>query len=335
MYIAITWKRDFLKNNFKRIVRYILGVCCLSLVLGGGIFLLTKPKNSAIQRQSETHKVTSTKKKVHSQKINLVGLGDSLTFGQEDPTNRGGYVYLIKQKLQKNYDVKVSTSNYGKTGDRTDQIQKRLEDDPAMQKKISEADVITMTFGGNDLMQILQNNFPKLFANQLSSIMPQKENQYRQKVESLLSTVRHYNPAAPIFVISVYNPFYVYFPTVPALQKYTDQWVNVTEQAIKSQQRVYFVNVNQRLSQGQYLGKNQTALKKQSKLNLENLSSQEVEQTLNDHHEKNDYLSSNDHFHPNLKGYQYMTNQLYKVMMTHHSTWLNSDTTKRSDNEKN
>lgn len=97
--------------------------------------------------------------KTHSQKISLVGLGDSLTFGQQDPTNRGGYVYLIKQKLQQNYDVKVTTHNYGKTGDRTDQIQARLENDPAMQKQVSEADVITMTFGGNDLMQILQNNF--------------------------------------------------------------------------------------------------------------------------------------------------------------------------------
>src|SRR5699024_6527541 len=199
-------------------------------------------------------------------KISLVGLGDSLTFGQQDPTNRGGYVYLIKQKLQQNYDVKVTTHNYGKTGDRTDQIQARLENDPAMQKQVSEADIITMTVGGNDLMQILQNNFQLLFANKLSSIMPQREKQYQQKAKSLMQTVRHYNPAAPIFVISVYNPFYVYFPTVTALQKYTGQWVELTKKTVTAQPRVYFVNVNQRLSQGQYLGKNQTELKKQSKM---------------------------------------------------------------------
>ena len=34
-------------------------------------------------------------------------------------------------------------------------------------------------------------------------------------------------------------------------------------------------------------------------------------------------------FTPDLKGYQYMTDQLYKVMMAHRTTWLNSETTKR------
>ena len=317
-----------MRINGKKIIRYILGVCCLAFLIGGGFFLASRSghlKNEVSVSKSAARQSHKT----HSQKIRLVGLGDSLTFGQQDPTNRGGYVYLIKQKLQQNYDVKVTTHNYGKTGDRTDQIQARLENDPAMQKQVSEADIITMTFGGNDLMQILQNNFQLLFANKLSSIMPQREKQYQQKVESLMQTVRHYNPAAPIFVISVYNPFYVYFPTVTALQKYTGQWVELTKKTVTAQPRVYFVNVNQRLSQGQYLGKNQTELKKQSKMNLENLSSQEVEQTLNDHHEKNEYLSPNDHFHPDLKGYQYMTDQLYKVMMAHRTTWLNSETTKR------
>lgn len=318
-----------MRNSGKKIIFYILGVCCLAFLIGGGFFLASRSGMHLKREVIVSQKTSRPSHKAHLQKINLVGLGDSLTYGQQDPTNRGGYVYLIKQKLHHSYDVKVSTSNYGKTGDRTDQIQDRLENNPAMQKKISEADVITMTFGGNDLMQVLQNNFQLLFANKLSSIMPQRERQYQQKVESLMQTVRHYNPAAPIFVISVYNPFYVYFPTVTALQKYTNQWVELTQKTVTAQPRVYFVNVNQRLSQGQYLGKNQTKLKQQSKMNLENLSSQEVDQTLNDHHEKNSYLSSNDHFHPDLKGYQYITNQLYKVMMTHRKTWLNSETTKR------
>lgn len=331
MYITINRKSDFVRTKGRKIIRYILEVCCLAFLIGGVFFLASRSqghlRNEATVSKSTSH--SAYKHKTHSQKIDLVALGDSLTFGQQDPTNRGGYVYLIKRKLQQNYNVKVTTHNYGKTGDRTNQIQVRLENDPAMQKQISEADVITMTFGGNDLMQVLQNNFQLLFENKLSSVMPQKEKQYQQKVESLMQTVRHYNPIAPIFVISVYNPFYVYFPTVTALQKYTDQWVELTQKTVTAQPRVYFVNVNQRLSQGQYLGKNQTELKKQSKMNLESLSSQEIEQTLSDHHEKNAYLSSNDHFHPDLKGYQYMTDRLYKVMVAHRKTWLNSETTKR------
>lgn len=305
-----------------------MGVCLLSLLIGGGFFFGSNSNFHLNEFKISKHD-HSVKRKAHVQQINLVGIGDSLTYGQQDPTKRGGYVYLIQQKLQHNYDVHVSIHNYGKTGDRTDQIQQRIESSPSMQKQISEADIITMTFGGNDLMQVLQNNFQRLFDNNLSEVMPQKEATYQQKVEALMKEVRHLNPVAPIFVISVYNPFYVYFPTVTDLQKYTDCWVNLTQKTVTKQSRVYFVNVNQRLSQGQYLGKNQQMLRKQSRTNLEHLSNQEIERTLNDHHEKNDYLSSNDHFHPNLKGYRYMTNRLYQVMMNHRSTWLNSETTKR------
>lgn len=315
-------------KNGKRILYYFLGVSFLSLLIGGGFFLSSNSKFRLNElRVSKSQR--SHKRKIHSQNIDLVGIGDSLTYGQQDPTKRGGYVYLIKQKLQHNYDVKVSIHNYGKTGDRTDQMQQRIENDPTMQKQISEADVITMTFGGNDLMQVLQNNFQRLFTNSLSEVMPQKELHYQQKVESLIQEVRHLNPVAPIFVISVYNPFYVYFPTITDLQKYTNSWVSLTQKTVTKHSRVYFVNVNQRLSQGQYLGKNQTELRKQSKTNLENLSNQEVEEELKNHREKNDYLSSNDHFHPNLKGYRYITNRLYQVMIAHHTSWLNSETTKR------
>lgn len=319
-----------MRKNGHRILYYFLGVFLLSLLIGGGLFL-SSDSNLHFQlnelnfaKGKQIHK-----QKIHSQNIDLVSIGDSLTYGQQDPTKRGGYVYLIKQKLQHNYDVKVSTHNYGKTGDRTDQIQQRIENDPTMQKQISEADVITMTFGGNDLMQVLQSNFQRLFTNSLSEVMPQKELNYQQKIESLMREVRYLNPVAPIFVISIYNPFYVYFPTVTDLQKYTNSWVELTQKTLTKYSRVYFVDVNQRLSQGQYLGKNQADLRKQSQMNLEHLSSQEVEEELKSYREKNDYLSSNDHFHPNLKGYRYMTNQLYRVMIDHHATWLNSETTKR------
>ncbi len=43
---------------------------------------------------------------------------------------------------------------------------------------------------------------------------------------------------------------------------------------------------------------------------------------MNDKSEKNDYLSDADHFHPNKKGYRYMTSRLYEVMEKHEDLWL-------------
>nr|WP_321314511.1 SGNH/GDSL hydrolase family protein [uncultured Ligilactobacillus sp.] len=305
--------------------KYIVIFLCSLLIVAFAFVFIQKTSNT----ESKHENVSSIKKVSKPQKISLVGIGDSLTYGEQDPTKNGGYVYLIKKKLQKNYNVDVSTENFGKTGDRTDQIQKRLEDSDEMQKKVAKADVITMTFGGNDLMQVLQNNFNVLLNDQLSTVMSKQEKNYQRKVESLLDTVRKYNPNAPIFVISVYNPFYVYFPTITDLQKYTDEWVDVTKKVVKQNRKMYFVNVNQQLSQGQYLNKDQTELKKQSKLNLEKLSGSQVEKQLENQKEINDYLSDNDHFHPNLKGYQLIADKLYDLMVSHKSTWLNSDTQER------
>ena len=59
---------------------------------------------------------------------------------------------MIKQKLNKEHNVSVTTKNFGKTGDRSDQIEKRVETSKNIQDFLKDADVITMTVGGNDLM---------------------------------------------------------------------------------------------------------------------------------------------------------------------------------------
>lgn len=310
--------------KLKKVFKYLIIILICALCIGGIGWGLSK--YCANKNENVTTKKT---KEIHYQKLNLVCVGDSLTYGEQDPTHKGGYVYLVKQKLEQHYDLKVSTYNYGKTGDRTDQIEKRIKNNSDIQNHLKKADVITMSFGGNDLIQALQKHFNVLMDNQLSKIMPQQEKKYANNINSLLQCIRKYNMHAPIFIFSIYNPFYVYFPTVSALQKYTNQWVEVTKNAIKDVPKTYLVNVNNRLSQGQYLNHDQTKLKQDSKMNLENLSSAEIQNKLNDKHELNDYLSANDHFHPNLKGYQYMANQLYQKMMQHKNLWLNSQTTKR------
>lgn len=137
--------------------------------------------------------------KVPKQDISLVGLGDSLTHGVGDPENNGGYVHMIKQKLNKEHNVSVTTKNFGKTGDRSDQIEKRVETSKNIQDSLKDADVITMTVGGNDLMQVMQNNFMALAANKLDKVMPKEEEKYDAKLSSLFTAVRKYNSKAPIF----------------------------------------------------------------------------------------------------------------------------------------
>ncbi|MFT8824415.1 MAG: SGNH/GDSL hydrolase family protein [Liquorilactobacillus mali] len=307
-----------IKNLFPVIVCCILGLIfylVLSFAFGSNNIKVNKAADSSSKQVAR--KQTKQKKN-----IKLVALGDSLTQGVGDSTNKGGYVHLIQEKLKKNNKLNVSTENFGKAGDRSDQILARLKKSENMQKQLGSADVIVLTVGGNDLMQTLQKNFTSLSSDDFANVMASAEKVYTNKLNKLLKSVRAYNSEAPVFIFGVYNPFYVYFPRLSQLQKYTNEWNTETLSVVAKKHDMYMVQINKQLSEGQYLGKT-AQLKTTTVTDLDKLSENELTQVASNKKEKNNYLSSDDHFHPNLKGYNYMTGRLYAVMMRHKKTWLN------------
>lgn len=281
------------------------------------------PQPTASSQQTVKHKkVTDPRIK----KLNLVGLGDSLTHGVGDTSQRGGYVYLIQQRLLKKDAKQVDAANFGKTGDTTNQIKTRLDQQPAIQNRLKKADVITITTGGNDLMHVLQANFKSLSSNHFSKNMTEAKDRYQVDLTALLTDVRAVNPTAPIFLFSVYDPFYVYFPNMTALQKYTDEWNQAAQTQASQISSAYFVDVNRQLSEGQYYGKSKTQLERKVNSDLSRTKNKNLEKILSDPTEKNKYLSPDDHFHPNDLGYQLMTNKLYQVMQKHRDSWLKEST---------
>ena len=115
------------------------------LLIGIGAFYGIKTwenqKNDLNQPQKSVQKVSH---------INLVALGDSLTEGVGDEKNMKGYSGRIAKKIRAQYNVSVTVSNFGKAGDRSDQIKKRLDTQQKFQKRLQKANVIVMTSGGND-----------------------------------------------------------------------------------------------------------------------------------------------------------------------------------------
>ncbi|MFT8476654.1 MAG: SGNH/GDSL hydrolase family protein [Liquorilactobacillus sp.] len=307
-----------IKNLVPVIVCCILGLIFYLLFS----FVFGSNETKVNQRTDSSSKQAASKQTKQKKKIRLVALGDSLTQGVGDTTNKGGYVHLIQEKLKKNNKLSVATENFGKAGDRSDQILERLKKSASMQKQLSNADVIVLTVGGNDLMQTLQKNFTSLSSADFTKVMASAEKVYTDKLNKLLQSVRIYNAKAPVFIYSVYNPFYVYFPRLTQLQKYTNEWNNVTLQVIAKKRNIYMVQINKQLSEGQYLGKT-SQLKTTTVTDLDKLNGNKLTQIVSNKEEKNNYLSSADHFHPNLKGYNYMTERLYAVMMKHKKTWLN------------
>src|SRR5690625_2906202 len=81
----------------------------------------------------------------------IVGIGDSLTRGVGDSTEQGGYIGILDRSINKDRQT-VSFSNFGKTGNRTDQLLERI-DEPEITAALQEAEIVLITIGANDIMQ--------------------------------------------------------------------------------------------------------------------------------------------------------------------------------------
>ncbi|MCY9806826.1 GDSL-type esterase/lipase family protein [Lentilactobacillus senioris] len=256
--------------------------------------------------------------------IQITAVGDSLTQGIGD-NNQGGYPTLISKKLTKQKKAIVKSSNYGIAGETTTQINDRVTQNTKVQKGLKKANVITITTGGNDLLAFFKNNALETNTNKLAQKADAAAKDYQTHLQELLTNVRKLNPKANIYLFGIYNPLYVYFPQVNSLTQTVAKWNRTAQNTVSQNKRVYFIAIDDQLSNGQYKTVSQRAKLKMdsSKVNASSTLDASSISTIfsGSGKEINNYLSNDDHFHPNHKGYQIMTNDLYKAM-TSHENWL-------------
>lgn len=260
------------------------------------------------------------------QTIKLTAVGDSLTQGVGDPKGKGGYVNLIRKKVNhQKSNVTMTTANFGIPGETTNQINHRVVTSKRLKRNLRQADMITVTTGGNDLIQFLKANI-SLGNNQgLKDHLDSYCVTYQKRVSRLFRSIRYLNHSAPVFVFGIYNPVYVYFPQVSFIGTAIAHNNRITKQVIDRQKNMYFIPIDKKMSDGQY----QTAsarkrLRQRAVIHDGNNrgANAGIEGLLsNSKAEPNEYLSNTDHFHPNETGYQIMTDLLYRDMIKH-TNWL-------------
>ncbi|WP_423215320.1 SGNH/GDSL hydrolase family protein [Streptococcus equinus] len=217
--------------------------------------------------------------------FNYVAVGDSLTEGVGDTTNQGGFVPLLSQALTDTYNYQVTYSNYGISGNTSQQILSRMTKQETIQKSLAKADMMTLTVGGNDVMAVIRKHLTKLSVSTFKK--PAKA--YQQRLRQIIELARSENEDLPIYVLGIYNPFYLNFPEMTEMQEIIDNWNESTESITDEYDNVYFVPINDQLYKG-IDGE-------------EGIVSTSGDQTT----VINDALFSGDHFHPNNIGYQIMS----------------------------
>ncbi|GAX46811.1 SGNH/GDSL hydrolase family protein [Pseudolactococcus reticulitermitis] len=230
-------------------------------------------------------------------RLNYVAIGDSLTEGVGDQTNQGGFVPLLAKSIDEISDVNVVSQNFGVAGDTSTQIYKRMTDQKKIQSAIKNADVITITVGGNDVMKVIRTQLTNL----TESSFDKPAQTYQKQLTEIFDFIRKYNSDAQVYILGIYNPFYLNFPDITEMQDIIDHWNQATQATIAQQKKMYFVPINDLLYQGVDGSQGVT-------------TSDGTVQTIT-----NNALFEEDHFHPNNIGYQIMSDAVAEAYKEHHN----------------
>ncbi|MGT2887035.1 SGNH/GDSL hydrolase family protein [Streptococcus didelphis] len=263
------------KEFFKGIVFFLVSLLTCFFVIN----LIVPKLESQLKPEDFIKKENKT--------LQYIAIGDSLTEGVGDSTNQGGFVPLLSKDLEDLFAVKVNFQNYGVSGNTSQQILKRMSEKQQIKDDLKKADLMTLTVGGNDVLAIIRKNLSNL---KLSSF-EKPSTQYQARLKKIIDLSRKENKDIKIYVLGIYNPFYLNFPEMTEMQAVVDNWNQKTEDIITEydDKNIHFVPINEQL----YKGIN----------GQEGIVQSEGDKT----RVLNDVLFTGDHFHPNNIGYQIMS----------------------------
>ena len=123
--------------------------------------------------------------------LRIVSIGDSLTEGIGDQTESGGYVGILNHTFEDN-QLNITIENYGKKGNRTDQLLKRLDQDD-IASAINKADIVFITIGSNDIMKVVKNNILSLTTEPFN----REREEYKKRLRAIFHKMKELKPGCP------------------------------------------------------------------------------------------------------------------------------------------
>ncbi|MDX5474642.1 MAG: GDSL-type esterase/lipase family protein [Bacillaceae bacterium] len=137
--------------------------------------------------------------------ITYIALGDSLSAGygssEVDFLRINGFVPRFVQYLRD--DNLVHVENHSVPGLSSAGLQFMLETDLGLQNRLKDADIITLSIGGNDFLNTVRAN-PNIGDVALSLRMASLEENYR----SIINRIKELNSDAIVILLGLYNPYY-------------------------------------------------------------------------------------------------------------------------------
>ena len=227
---------------------------------------LQKAEEDTAEQKQEDHTVFD---------LSVASIGDSLTKGVGDETDKGGYTSFLLDRLEEAEGIdEIEFTHYGKRGLSTEGLLGKLENN-TLTPVIENADVIIITIGGNDVMNIAKENYRSLKMEQFTDGIKE----YEKNLHAIIRAAREINPDADMYFVGLYNPWRQWFADIKEFGRIMELWNENTGQTAGLYDDVYFVEISPLFEEGD-----------------DNLIFEE------------------DYFHPNTKGYQLMGEAVYEAI---------------------
>lgn len=216
----------------------------------------------------------STRVDIEAKDVKYLALGDSLTRGVGDETQDFGYTIRLQKELEKWPAVKqVELDNRGKNGRRSDQLLALLQKGH-YDEEIADADLITLTLGGNDVMKVVKKHLFSMQKSMFDKALPK----FMVNYEEIMEEIRMRNPEVPIILVGFYNPFSIIVDETTPFDPIINEWNIEIEKMAQQDENACFVSIEDLFISNE------------------------------------DMVYHVDFFHPNSAGYERMTRRIIETM---------------------
>lgn len=158
---------------------------------------------------TETFTITVNQASTEPTEVRYVSLGDSIATGTTDgfssPTNP--YVDQFESYLNDRYEIPVYRSAFETDGDRTNELLSKLKTNTTIRNAVTAADVITVSIGGNNLMQACKTWYGYNFFKPNISIANQGYVDFVNQFDDIMLEIHTLNEDAKVIVMTLYNPY--------------------------------------------------------------------------------------------------------------------------------
>lgn len=166
--------------------------------------------------------------------VQVVAIGDSLTYGSGDP-KKAGYIGRVRKQLSHAWNKEVNVDRYAVRGYRTDQIMVHIQSVKA-QASIRQADYIFLFIGTNDFIQAARRDFQTI--NPL--VMERRRMQFEDNLNQLIGQIRRDNQHAPLILLGMYDP-YMNLVNHDQIREILEKWNHTTFLMTKEYENTYFI----------------------------------------------------------------------------------------------